>query len=428
MMAAERDFTWSRPPDMAENDPSASSSMPAATAEGAAPLPLFYRRPAPLSALRHFGLSLSATDSFAFARDANAIPLNVSEFSLAARHYPIVFTPTDPVTPVAVVGIAKSRNLFVDAAGKWLAGAYIPAYVRRYPFLFIEDKEKDEFILGIDDAAKALREEAGEKDRLFWEGKPTSLIERAMAFCKEYQSDLNFTRKFCAALEEDRLLADKEAGVALKDGKKFRLTGFRIVDEAKFDKLPAKPLLQLRLRRKLVGFGLLDDAEAGEAEILPVLQGDARLLVVEQPVLFQRRAEFPREVQIGLVFLAEGHRPLDERRRLALPEQPVLFTGFLAQGLGGIVDAQDEFVLLLVLDEQERVAPHIGRDIGAGEPFARRVDEKIAALGNADHGDRRDRIGRGEDDGVMPRGQAELADIERDGVGVAGEGEAVGRA
>src|SRR5665213_2753356 len=133
MMAAERDFTWSRPPDMAENDPSASSSMPAATAEGAAPLPLFYRRPAPLSALRHFGLSLSATDSFAFARDANAIPLNVSEFSLAARHYPIVFTPTDPVTPVAVVGIAKSRNLFVDAAGKWLAGAYIPAYVRRYP-------------------------------------------------------------------------------------------------------------------------------------------------------------------------------------------------------------------------------------------------------------------------------------------------------
>ncbi|HZL59266.1 MAG TPA: SapC family protein [Stellaceae bacterium] len=234
---------------MAENDPSASSSMPAATAEGAAPLPLFYRRPAPLSALRHFGLSLSATDSFAFARDANAIPLNVSEFSLAARHYPIVFTPTDPVTPVAVVGIAKSRNLFVDAAGKWLAGAYIPAYVRRYPFLFIEDKEKDEFILGIDDAAKALREEAGEKDRLFWEGKPTSLIERAMAFCKEYQSDLNFTRKFCAALEEDRLLADKEAGVALKDGKKFRLTGFRIVDEAKFDKLPAKPLLQLRRRR-----------------------------------------------------------------------------------------------------------------------------------------------------------------------------------
>jgi hypothetical protein len=271
MAAAQRDFARSPPPDMAETDPSASPATPAA-----ASLPLFYRRPAPLSALSHFGLAFSASDNFAFARDTNAIPLNVSEFSLAARHYPIVFTATDPVTPLAVVGIAKSRNLFVDAAGKWLPGAYIPAYVRRYPFLFIEDESKAEFILGVDETASVLRDERGETDRLFWNGKPTGVVDRAMAFCRDFQSELNFTRKFCAAIELDRLFAEKEAGIALKGGKKLRLTGFRIVDEAGFNKLPAKPLLELRRRKFMhpIYLHLISTANWATLVDLAAQQGD----------------------------------------------------------------------------------------------------------------------------------------------------------
>lgn len=224
----------------------------AATASAPAPLPLFYRRPVALSPERHLGLAFVPPGDYGFARETNAIPLNVSEFSLAARHYPIVFTADAPATPVAVVGIGSARrNLFVDAAGQWRAGAYVPAYVRRYPFIFSESPRRKEFILSIDEAAGALRENSGPKDRLFWEGKPTALVERALAFCSEYQANVGFTQQFAEAMVEQKLFSEKEAGISLADGRKYRLTGFRIIDEAKFDKLSGKSFLKLRRQRFL---------------------------------------------------------------------------------------------------------------------------------------------------------------------------------
>lgn len=173
-----------------------------AVSEAMPALPLFYRRPVALSPERHFGIALVPPGNYEFARHTNAIPLNVSEFSLAARHYPIVFTGADPAAPVAVVGVGSDhRNLFLDAAGKWLPGVYVPAYVRRYPFIFSEDRDKKEFVLSIDEAG-ALQERDGPTEKLFWEGKPTALVQRALAFCSEYQTSADFTRKFCAAITE----------------------------------------------------------------------------------------------------------------------------------------------------------------------------------------------------------------------------------
>jgi hypothetical protein len=223
-----------------------------ATPDVAPALPLFYRRPVALSPERHFGLALVPPGNYEFARYTNAVPLNVSEFSLAARHYPIVFTAGDPAAPVAVVGVGVDhRNVFIDAAGKWLPGVYVPAYVRRYPFIFSEDRAKKEFVLSIDEAANGLQERAGPEDKLFWEGKPTALVERALAFCSEYQTSVEFTRQFCAAMTEQGLFSEKEASFALTDGRKFRLTGFRVIDEARFDKIPGKSLLRLRRQRFL---------------------------------------------------------------------------------------------------------------------------------------------------------------------------------
>jgi SapC protein len=229
-----------------------SPAAPRPSAPETPPLPIFYRRPVMLAPELHFGMAYRAPGNYDFARDTNAIPLNVSEFSLAARHYPIVFADTDPIMPVAVVGVAsKSRNLFVDDAGNWRAGVYIPAYVRRYPFIFLEDRKKKEFVLAIDEGAGLLVEREGPDDKLFRNGKPTPLVERALAFCSEFQANLNFTRQFCKAVEEEKLLSEKEAGMSLVDGRYFRLTGFRLIEEARFDKFPGKQLLKLRRRRFL---------------------------------------------------------------------------------------------------------------------------------------------------------------------------------
>ena len=71
-----------------------------------------------------------------FCKTLNAIPVSYSEFPVACRDYPLVFTSGDQgqsYAPVAVLGLANGENLFF-ADGAWDRSAYLPAYVRRYPF------------------------------------------------------------------------------------------------------------------------------------------------------------------------------------------------------------------------------------------------------------------------------------------------------
>jgi len=208
--------------------------------------PLFYRRPAALSPFLHVEFALEGEGDYGFARATNSIPLNAVEFGLAARHYPIVFTPGPAGFPVAIVGTRRDRNLFVDAAGRWQESVYVPAWVRRYPFIFLEEPGNKDFILGIDEAAPMLKQ--GGENRLFRSGKPMPVLERAVALCSEFQGQLALTRAFCKALEDEGLLADKEAGIAMKDGSGFRLTGFRVIDDKKFDKLDSKTFQRFRRR------------------------------------------------------------------------------------------------------------------------------------------------------------------------------------
>lgn len=223
---------------MAQTDDALTQAAPA--------LPLFYRRPIVLSAARHFDLSYVPTGDYRFARASNSIPLTLAEFVPAVRHYPIVFAATPPAMPVAIVGIDADANLCVDAAGKWAEGYYVPAYVRRYPFIFVEAENKTEFLLAIDEASGMLK--PGDGNRVFLDGKPTEIIRQALTFCSEYQANVNATREFCDVLEAEGLLVPKEADFALATGRRARLTGFRVIDEARFDKLPNKTFLQFRKR------------------------------------------------------------------------------------------------------------------------------------------------------------------------------------
>jgi len=214
-------------------------------------MPLFYRRPVALSAALHSELSLSGAENYAFARNTNSIPLTLNEFEFACRHYPIVFTASKPSFPVAVTGIEKDRNLFVDELGRWRDGAYIPAYVRRYPFILLEDTQNKGFTLGIDTAAERVKDAAGREAKFFWQGRPTELTQRALTVCMEYQVNANAARVFCDELEAEDLLVEKEAGFDLNSGRKLRLTGFRIVDEARFEKMTGKAFLRFHRRHWL---------------------------------------------------------------------------------------------------------------------------------------------------------------------------------
>jgi hypothetical protein len=198
-----------------------------------------------LDSVKDAGLKLKQERRFGFAAETNSIPLAADEFYVAQAHYPIVFTANDPAQPVAVVGVANRRNLFVGADGLWRPGCYIPAYVRRYPFIFAKVEDREEFILAIDEAADAFSK--GEGEPLFADGKPTEIANHALQFCLALQQQQEVAMQFAAALNEHKLLVENKA--ELRAGQSSSsLTGFRIIDEVRFNSLPDEVILEWRKR------------------------------------------------------------------------------------------------------------------------------------------------------------------------------------
>ena len=120
-------------------------------------LPLFYRELVPLSSKMHAGLALQQQADAPFAAKQHAVPLTLDEFVPASHFYPIVFSLDAPHLPFALMGLNDGINTALDSDGKVLGSAYIPAYIRRYPFLLARLKPgSEQFSLCMDPTAPGL--------------------------------------------------------------------------------------------------------------------------------------------------------------------------------------------------------------------------------------------------------------------------------
>jgi hypothetical protein len=202
------------------------------------PLPLFYRKPQPLVPVIHDGVRLIGGD-FAFAAQTNAVPVTIVEFAQAIRFYPVVFADGSNF-PVAVLGLGAVNRFAPE--GRWAERHYVPAYVRRYPFVFAEAGEQG-FALALDMASERVVQGGENGEALFIDGKPSPLTEGAMAFCSEFHQTHLQTSAFVEALEAQDLLIEQRADAQLPSGESRQLGGFRIVDREKLGKLPDEVVL-----------------------------------------------------------------------------------------------------------------------------------------------------------------------------------------
>ncbi len=217
-----------------------------AAGDDRAALPQFYRDPCVFDVGQHAHLRLKAGGRLDFAASTNSIVLGANEFFLAQAHYPIVFTVGATVSAVAVVGLQEARNLFVDSAGTWQAASYVPAYVRRYPFVLVQYPDRDDLTLAFDRAAETISEDQGEP--LVADGKPSLVIQRALEFCGAFQQQAELARQFAAALVEHKLLVENRAQLTLPSGMAASLSGFQIVDETRFNMLSDDVIVDWRRR------------------------------------------------------------------------------------------------------------------------------------------------------------------------------------
>lgn len=208
-------------------------------------LPLFYKEPVAINVEQHRDMTVSPSPTgYAFSADAHNVMLTAVEFFEACREYPIIFSPTEDgtITPLALLGIQSGENLYVDATGAWKA-AYIPAYVRRYPFI-LADTGSTEFPVCVDQTFDGLNIEGGQ--RLFTEeGEQTDYCRHIQAFIQDYQGQPVVTAAFTAKLRELELFRPMDANIQLNDGTHFQLQGFLIVDENSLARLGDVAVLDL---------------------------------------------------------------------------------------------------------------------------------------------------------------------------------------
>lgn len=205
---------------------------------------IFYEKPVPLNKNEHQNKKIrQAADSFAFAGKTNSVILAGVEFSEAAKEYPIVFAQAgDAVIPVAMLGLRNEENLYVDADGKWDA-RYIPAFVRRYPFVLAETGDAGHRVVCIDEAYEGLNDDEGET--LFDGDEPSQLLNQAMEFLTEYQKQYIRTEAFVQRLRDNDLLMSLNAKVDMTNGQQFGMTGLLAVDERKLLQLSDEKALEL---------------------------------------------------------------------------------------------------------------------------------------------------------------------------------------
>ena len=211
------------------------------------PRPLFFQDIAPLDTSLHRTLTLPAQrHSFAFAAKANVLPLTFAEVGQALHHYPVVFVADgNSVSLVALTDLQPGSNRFVNAKGEWRAGAYIPAYVRGYPFISIRVADKAEPLLALDPQAADFKAPDGQK-LLLADGQPSEMLKGIMAFQGEYRQLAERTHAMVQALQDANVL--EEGSLQLQPnagGEPQKIGGFMVVSESKLKALPTDALKKL---------------------------------------------------------------------------------------------------------------------------------------------------------------------------------------
>ena len=197
-------------------------------------LPLFYKNLQPLSSSLHGKLKINPATTAPYFATANAIPLTIDEFVAAQRFFPIVFSGGEMPVPLALLGLNEGVNVFVDEEGSPLNPFYIPAYVRRYPYLLARLDERSEELSLCFDPDSGLVSEDGDGNALFDGDKPSEALNAILKFCEEFELAAQRTQAFVKELQDMDLLIDGEVTIQPEGAEQpFVYRGFRMIDEAK---------------------------------------------------------------------------------------------------------------------------------------------------------------------------------------------------
>ncbi|TCD05415.1 multidrug transporter [Erythrobacteraceae bacterium CFH 75059] len=203
------------------------------------PLPLFYNDLMPLNSNDHASWRMRPSDKAKWLVGQHAVPVTADELVQAQRDFPIVFSAGENPVPLALMGLNEGVNVFVDEEGRIEAPVYLPAYVRRYPFMLVKlRQDSDDLSLCFDPTSDMLGED-GDGEPLFVDGQPSETTQRVLQFCEQFEQAGQRTKFFMDELHKHGLLMDGEVTITQPDlsDQPFVYRGFQMIDQDKLREL-----------------------------------------------------------------------------------------------------------------------------------------------------------------------------------------------
>lgn len=205
---------------------------------------LLYKDIKALNRDEHKTLKIKSADDCTFAAGTHLVPLAGLEFFQAARHYPILFIGEgNQATPIALLGLSEGHNAFLDAKAQWQANTYVPAFVRRYPFVLAQEGDES-FTVCFDAAYSGWNDQEG-RELFSGSGENSDYLNEMIQFLQNFTGEMERTRAFVARLNELELLVPRTLQLTHASGETFVLRDFLAVDEQRFVALTDEQVLQL---------------------------------------------------------------------------------------------------------------------------------------------------------------------------------------
>jgi hypothetical protein len=134
-----------------------------------------------LDNVAHADLRIARGHGAAYGDAVNQIAVFLPEFEEAQRDYPILFLRGEDglLQSVAILGLDRDENLFLEGDGRWSAG-YVPAMARRGPFLI--GLASGEPVIHVDvDHPRVTQADGADGDPIFLpQGGQAPALERAL--------------------------------------------------------------------------------------------------------------------------------------------------------------------------------------------------------------------------------------------------------
>ena len=215
-------------------------------------LPVLYNDLVPLSSSDHATWGTKSLDGAHFLKDQHAVPVLIEEFVQVQRHFPIIFAAGDNPVPLALMGLNEGVNVFLDDEGKFTQQVYVPAYIRRYPFMLVQlNPQQEELSLCFDPTSGAVAPD-GDVVKLFENGEISEGTKGILSFCEQFEQSAQRTSGFLKELLDLDLLMDGEVTIQPEGAAQPHIyRGFKMVNEEKLRDLRGDQL------RKMMQNGML---------------------------------------------------------------------------------------------------------------------------------------------------------------------------